>query len=183
MTSIGVDAFGGTVSYFMLYITGAIPTFLPSIANYPWGVSNTANIKTLRNATIEWVEEQAYGKGFLWRNATVNVRKTCYLNPSYINALTLTAARASFTVMMNTTTASIARDAYFALTLGNFTQPMTWDTPFDVFEGGSAAAIAPKPNTTNIYHIFEYASGHFMVEKFGAAYDELGDIETILNSL
>lgn len=65
---------------------------------------------------------------------------------------------------MNTITASIARDAYFVLTLGNFTQPMTWDTPIDVFKGGSAEAVAPTEGL-NFYHIFEYASGHFMVEK------------------
>ena len=90
-----------------------------------------------------------------------------------INAMTLSTAGASFKVTMNTTAYNTARDLYFALTLGNFTQPMTWDTPFDVFEGGSAAAIAPKPNTTNIYHIFEYTSGHFMVEKFNGTYEEL----------
>ena len=81
-----------------------------------------------------------------------------------INAMTLSTAGASFKVTMNATAYNTARDLYFALTLGNFTQPMTWDTPFDVFKGGSAEAVAPTEGL-NLYHIFEYASGHFMVEK------------------
>lgn len=156
---------------------------MPSTANYPWGISNTAHIITVRNATKEWVEEQGYGKGFQWRNAPISPRNICSVNPFYINSATLAAARASFKVTMNATVYTITRDGYFALTLGNFTQPMTWDTPFDMFEGGSAAAIAPKPNRTNIYHFFEYASGHFMVSLFSSAYDELGDIETIVNAI
>lgn len=180
--SIGGDAFAGTISYFKLYLKEAAPGLVPYMSNYPWGVSNTANIITVRNATKEWVEEQAYGKGFLWRAAGVNARKKCDIQPFYVNALTLSAARATFEITM-TLPATTARESYFALTLGNFTQPMTWSASFDVFEGGSAEAIAPKPNTTNIYHIFEYASGHFMVSKFGSAYDELGNIETLINAI
>lgn len=76
--------------------------------------------------------------------------------------------------MTNYTTYNIAREAYFVITLGDFDQPMTWANaqtgavPFDMFQGGSAAAIPLTPNATNIYHIFEYKSGHLMVEKFGA---------------
>lgn len=60
---------------------------------------------------------------------------------------------------------------------------MTWDASIDKFEGGSATAVAPKPNTTNVYHIVEYTSGHFMVSLFGSVYDELGNIETLINAI
>ena len=163
VNSLGTDAFAGTPSTFHLYILEMVPSWLPIAPNYPWGISNTANILTIRSASKEWVEEQAYGKGFLWRDAIVNARKRCDIQPFYVNALTLSAARATFEITM-TLPATAARESYFALTLGNFTQPMTWNAAFDVFEGGSAAAIAPTEGL-NFYHIFEYASGHFMVEK------------------
>lgn len=61
------------------------------------------------------------------------------------------------------------RDLYFVFTVPSNTQPMTWNTYFDRFEGGDAASVAPTSGT-NIYHIYEYASGKFAVEKFDNIY-------------
>lgn len=181
-----MDAFAGTYTYFKLYLEEAVPSFVPGSANYPWGIAYTANIITVRNATKEWVEEQAYGKGFTYNAGSISSRPTprhINLVPFTITSLTLTSATSSFECQPQGTAGTVAREIYFALTLGNFAQPMTWSASFDVFEGGSAEAIAPKPNKTNIYHIFEYASGHFMVSLFGSAYDELGNIETLINAI
>lgn len=78
----GVDAFAGTPAYFYLYLVEAVPNWVPGSANYPWGVSNTDHIKTIRNATIEWVTDQGYGKGCDWRDVTVNNRThVCNIYP------------------------------------------------------------------------------------------------------
>ena len=164
--SIGVDAFAGTPSNFRLYLLEVIPAFVPVVPNYPWGVSNTAHIIPVRNATKEWVEEQGYGKDFTYAQGAVSLipQRHIKLQPSKITSLTLQSAVASFDVRPQGTAGTTAREMYFALTLGNFTQPITWNASCDVFEGGSAEAVAPTEGF-NFYHIFEYASGHFMVEK------------------
>lgn len=96
-------------------------------------------------------------------------RKTT-LQPYKVNQLTLASQAASFRVDVGGSAGNM-RDLYFVFTAPTDTQPMTWNTYFDRFEGGSADAIAPKTGI-NIYHIYEYASEHFAVEKFdrGTAY-------------
>lgn len=163
---------------------------IPTLTNYPWGVSNTAYIQNVRNASKEWVEEQGYGKDFAFAHGSVSLRPQRHvkLQPFTNTYLSLASGIAAFDVRPQGTSGTTAREMYFTLVLaGPLASAMTWgtqtDNVVDKFEGGSAAAIAPKPNTTNIYHIFEYASGHFMVSKFSSALDELGDIETIVNAI
>ena len=140
---------------------------MPTTANYPWGISNTANIITVRNATKEWVEEQGYGKNFLYKSGIIASRppRSLKLTPFYSTSLTLNSAVTSFAITPDGTAGTAMREMYLVMTLGaGVTQPITWDASCDAFKGGSAAAVAPTEGL-NFYHFIEYASGHFRVEK------------------
>ena len=58
-----------------------------------------------------------------------------------------------------------------------------------MFDGGSVNDFLPKAGTTNIYHLIEYANGHFMIRKIDNAYSKayidtmLGNIESLINAI
>lgn len=88
------------------------------------------------------------------------------LQPYKMNTLTLNSAVASYEIRPQGTAGTLMREYYYALTLGaDVEQPITWASSVDVFQGGSASAIAPVAGQLNLYHIIEYSSGHFAVTK------------------
>lgn len=187
ITSIGPGAFSGTASRTHLYFkdwTNIV--WVRQLANYPWGIANESFIQTWNEATKEWVTEQNYASNYPFVVGSISPMggRKMTLQPYKVTTFTISSAVNSFKIVPSGTAGTIMREYYLSLTLGaGVTQPITWETTVDVFDGGSAVAVAPKGGKTNLYHIYEYISGHFAVSLLGSAYDALGDIETILNNL
>lgn len=187
ITSIGSGAFSGTASRTHLYFkdwTNIV--WVRQLANYPWGIANESFIQTWNEATKEWVTEQNYASNYPFVVGSISPMggRKMTLQPYKVTTFTISSAVNSFKIVPSGTAGTIMREYYLSLTLGaGVTQPITWDSTVDVFDGGSAVAVAPKGGKTNLYHIYEYISGHFAVSLLGSAYDALGDIETILNNL
>lgn len=186
INSIGSDAFLLNDSLTNVTFIDRLLPMIQSSANYPWGITNTSIIKTWHDASQEWVQAQNYALLYPFVVGAIRPTggRTMQLQPYKVTTFSINSAVASFKIVPQGTAGTTMRDYYLSLTLGaGVTQPMTWDATVDVFEGGSAEAVAPKAGKTNLYHIYEYISGHFAVSLLGSAYDALGDVETILNNL
>ena len=104
--------------------------------------------------------------------------RSATLQPYKVNNLNFNSQSATFRVDVSGSAGKM-RDMYFVFTVPSNTQPMTWNTYIDKFQGGDSSKIAPTSGT-NIYHIYEYMSGHFAVEKFDNTYTKV-QVDSLLN--
>ena len=78
--------------------------------------------------------------------------------------VTATRLPSAFTVTVSASTVTnTMRDLWFVLKCSESAPNITWGSNIDRFDGGSAGAIAPTANATNVYHIVEYEKGRFYV--------------------
>jgi hypothetical protein len=119
---------------------------------------------TFKDASQEWVNEQAYGHqyGFVVGSISPRGARPMNLTPYKVTTYTVGSATNPFTITP-TGDAGNMREYYLSLTL-NVAASVMWASSIDVFKGGDASALAPVIGV-NVYHILEYISGHFMVEK------------------
>lgn len=173
------NAFSGCTNLATVVFYGKFDAAI--LRNYPWGISNTSIIKSFYNASQYWVQQQGYASNYQYQNIFILPfgTRVAALQPYKVNSLTFSTQMASFRVDVAGTTGTM-RDMYFVFTVPSDSQPMTWNTYFDRFEGGDAASVAPTSGT-NIYHIYEYTSGHFAVEKFNNTYTK-SKVDSKLNS-
>jgi len=165
ITSIDAYAFQDCSSLQSVVFNDKTIGMVGAMANYPWGISDTSIISVENNATKEWVANQNYSSRFGFVNTVISARdgRKAKLTPYMVNITTLAGATTSFAITPQGTTGTVMREMYYVLTISE-AQPVTWATTVDVFQGGSAEAVAPVVGT-NIYHIIEYTSGHFAVSK------------------
>lgn len=93
----------------------------------------------------------------------------CVLDDRAVNTI-VPASGASFTIAMGALPSGVtgkARDAVLVIDCTSLTDgqepTVTWDSAFDIFEGGSSSGIAPLAGKANLYRMTEYAAGHFVV--------------------
>lgn len=171
------NAFAGCTNLYSVVFYGTLAVNVKR--NYPWGISNTSIIQPFYNASQYWVEQKGYASTYPYQNVTVLPfgARVATLQPYKVNNLNFNSQAATFRVDVAGSTGTM-RDLYFVFTVPSNAQPMTWNTYFDKFEGGDAASVAPTSGT-NIYHIYEYASGKFAVEKFDNTYTK-GQVDSAL---
>lgn len=168
INNMGDSIFEGCDALYMVTFKDTTMLYIQSVATYPFGINNpTTVIKTWNAASQEWVTGKGYATRFNYSSAFIQpFGRMMTLQPYAVNTFTTSSTIASFTISVNGTAGTLMRELYFTLTLGSgvTSQPIAWNEAIDVFQGGSADAVAPTTGV-NLYHIIEYTSGHFAVQK------------------